>query len=211
MIDGKIESRVVGVLEAGSRTCPAPPGLSGASRPSPLAGQLEAALADLRRIAAAALLSERPGHTLRPTALVNEFWLRIAGRGDLNFQTRDQFLAYATTAIRHILVDYARRRRAERRGGGRVSQLEPEALEALPAEETEHERALIVAELLERLQRQNPRAGRVAEMRYFGQMNDAAIARVLDVSVRTVRNDWRAAKAWLAAEMADEPASASAD
>lgn len=211
MRQGNPESGVAGMpgslVSASALSAPA----SAPGRSSQLADQIQASLADLRRIAAAALASERPGHTLRPTALVNEFWLRIAGRGDLDFQTRDQFLAYATTAIRHILVDYARRRRAERRGGGRVTQLESVVIEALSAEEAEHERALIVAELLERLQSQNLRAARVAEMRYFGQMNDTAIARVLDVSVRTVRNDWRAAKAWLAAEMADEPAPASAD
>lgn len=177
-------------------------------QPSPLTDQLQDALADLRRIAAAALASERKGHTLPATAIVNEFWLRVAGRGDLNFETREQFLAYATTAIRHILIDYGRRRAAERRGGGRIVPLDQGALEAHPAEEAEQERALVVAELLEKLLSQNPRAARVAEMRYFGQMQDAAIARVLEVSVRTVRNDWRAAKAWLAAEMADESVSA---
>lgn len=197
-----------GILETVASAAPTAPRLGGSGQPSPLTDQLQEALVDLRRIAAAALMSERQGHTLPATAIVNEFWISIADRGDLCFESREQFLAYATTAIRHILVDYARRRRALRRGGGRVQSLDPEAARALPAEAPGQERALVVAELLERLQSQNPRAARVAEMRYFGQMQDAAIARVLDVSVRTVRNDWRAAKAWLAAEMADESASA---
>lgn len=197
-----------GILETVVIAAPTEPRPGGSGQPSPLTDQLQDALADLRRIAAAALASERQGHTLPATAIVNEFWLRVAGRGDLNFETREQFLAYATTAIRHILIDYGRRRGAARRGGGRLGPLDPGVVEALPAREAEQERALVVAELLEKLLSQNPRAARVAEMRYFGQMPDAAIARVLDVSVRTVRNDWRAAKAWLAAEMADEPASA---
>lgn len=176
---------------------------NGLARPflPPLAAQIEAALADLRRIAAAALAAERPGHTLRPTALVNEFWLSLVGRPEVAFESREQLLAYATKAIRHILVDYARRRRAARRGGGQVGSLEESCAATLTAESPVDERALAVAELLERLHEVNPRAAQVAEMRYFGEMKDPAIARVLGVSVRTVRNDWRAARAWLAVEM----------
>lgn len=208
MADGSFERS----QETGFDHPPAPPvPPSPASSSQPLDAQIQAALADLRRIAVAALASERPGHTLRPTALVNEFWLTLADRGDLTFDSREQFLAYATKAIRHILVDYGRRRNALRRGGGKVGSLAPGSLDHLAAEQGAHQRALIVAELLERLQVENPRAARVAEMRYFGQMNDAAIARVLEVSVRTVRNDWRAARAWLAAEMADESAPSSSD
>lgn len=173
----------------------------------PVTSSVAAVLDDLRAIAASALSEERPGHTLQPTALVHEFYLRLAateGRGDLRFPTREHLLAYATRAIGHILVDHARRRNAAKRGGGGVRHLSdadglPEG-PAMPAQA----QVLAIAELLAELEKANPRAARVAQMRYYGQMPDAAIARVLGVSVRAVRGDWRAARAWLAAELIDE-------
>lgn len=164
-------------------------------------------LDDLRTIAAVALNEERPGHTLQPTALVHEFYLRLAateGQGELRFPSREHLLAYATRAIGHILVDHARHRNAAKRGGGAVRCLSdadkvPEG-RAIP----DQAQVLTIAELLAELETANPRAARVAQMRYYGQMPDAAIARVLGVSVRVVRGDWSAARAWLAAELTDE-------
>lgn len=165
------------------------------------------ALDDLRHIAAIALAHERPGHTLQPTALVHEFWLRLAaseGYDELRFPSRDHLLAFAAEAIGNILVDHARRRNALKRGGGR----QPVALDAHephgdPEEARAHERAMEVAELLERLESEHLLSARVARMRYFGQMEMGAIARVLDVSPRSVSNYWRAARAWLACELGD--------
>ncbi len=169
---------------------------------------IAAVIEDLRPIAAAALDGERPGHTLQPTALVHEFYIRLAateGRGDLRFPTREHLLAYATRAIGHVLIDHARRRKAAKRGGGEVRSFrDADHVPHGPAVRA-HDHVLAIAELLGELERANPRAARVAQMRYYGQMPDASIARVLDVSVRTVRGDWRAARAWLAAELTDDP------
>lgn len=167
-----------------------------------------AVLDDLRAIAASALTAERPGHTLQPTALVHEFYLRLAaseGHGDLRFPSREHLLAYATRAIGHILVDHARRRNAAKRGGGGGVRSLSEA-DGVPEDRfmPAQVQVLAIAELLTELESANPRAARVAQMRFYGQMPDASIARVLGVSVRTVRGDWQAARAWLAAEMTDE-------
>ncbi|MFI4915170.1 MAG: ECF-type sigma factor [Phycisphaerales bacterium JB060] len=171
-----------------------------------VSSSVAAVLDDLRAIAASALTEERPGHTLQPTALVHEFYLRLAateGRGDLRFPSREHLLAYATRAIGHILVDHARRRNAVKRGGGSTRCLSDADSVPGSAGAMAQAQVLTIAELLAELERANPRAARVAQMRYYGQMPDAAIARVLDVSVRTVRGDWQAARAWLAAEMTD--------
>jgi len=183
----------------------------GEGRGGELNALLEVALRDLRVIAAGALAHERPGHTLQPTALVNEFWLRLAAResgggegGSLSFQSYEHFLAYAARAIGHILVDHARARNAAKRGGGQESvSLDLEGQPEPPDRPTHEDEVLHIAELLARLEISNPRAGRVAQMRWYAGMGDLAIARVLGVSERTVRNDWRAARAWLAAELRD--------
>lgn len=165
------------------------------------------ALGDLRQIAAVALAHERPGHTLQPTALVHEFWLRLAaseGYNELRFPSRDHLLAYAAEAIGNILVDHARRRNALKRGGGRqLISLADHQTPADPQEDRAHERAMDVAELLVRLESEHPLAGRVARMRYFGQMEMGSIGQVLEVSPRSVSNYWRAARAWLACELGD--------
>lgn len=177
----------------------------------PTAGHLGPALAeavaDLRRIAAAAMAGERGNHTLQPTALVNEFYLKLAaskGYDELRFPSKDHLLAYATEAIANILIDHARRKNAFKRGGG----VAPTSVDGgdIPDNRDEAvvaERATLIAELLAKLEIEHPLAARVARMRYFGHMNDAAIANVLGVSIRSVSNYWRAARAWLATELAD--------
>ena len=173
----------------------------------PLEADLAYALGDLRQIAAVALAHERPGHTLQPTALVHEFWLRLAaseGYDELRFPTRDHLLAYAAEAIGNILVDHARRRNALKRGGGRQPvSLDGHEAPGDPQEARTRERAMDVAELLERLESEHPLAARVARMRYFGQMEVGSIAQVLEVSPRSVSNYWRAARAWLACELGE--------
>lgn len=164
-------------------------------------------LADLRRIAAAAMAGERGSHTLQPTALVNEFYLKLAaskGYDELRFPSKDHLLAYATEAIANILIDHARRKKALKRGGGVAPvSLDGWDIPADRAEEVAAERATLIAELLAKLEIEHPLAAKVARMRYFGHMNDAAIANVLDVGHRSVFNYWRAARAWLATELAD--------
>ena len=133
---------------------------------------------------------ERPDHTLTPTALANEAWLRLANCEE-DFSNRSHFFAVAANAMRRVLVDHARARNAEKRGGGEVIRLEdidPAAPSStLPA----------LDEALDALARTDPRAVRVVEMRYFSGLTHAEIAEVLNLDRRTVDRDWAFARAWL--------------
>lgn len=162
---------------------------------------LSGLLSDLRQLAAARLANERPGHTLQPTALVHELWLRIAGREDVRFDSKEAFLAYAAEAIRHILVDHARRRNAVRRGGGR-GRVDVAALDELPmATGPRGDRwAVALLELeqeLDLLKSRHPRSAQVFELRYFGGLSNERVATHLGVSTKTVQADWAAACGWL--------------
>jgi len=155
---------------------------------------------EIRRIAHRHVQREREGHTLQTTALVNEAYLRLAGSGNIAWQNRSHFFAVVAQVMRHILIDYARRRHYVKYGG--EAQRVPFD-EALAAKETflmSQPRAaelLALDEALAELAKLDPRKGRVVELRYFGGLSLAETAEVLEVSLMTVRRDWRAAKAWL--------------
>lgn len=145
---------------------------------------------ELRRIAEVQLRRERRGHTLQPTALVHEAYLKLAG-GDLAVENRAHFLAIAARAMRQALVDHARRRRRAKRGGG----MKRTTLTAGSwSEELDLDELLALDDALSELE---PRQRRVVECRFFGGMEEQEIAAVLDVSARTVRRDWVKARAWL--------------
>jgi RNA polymerase sigma factor (TIGR02999 family) len=152
---------------------------------------------ELRRLAASYLRNELPGHTLQPTALVHEAFLRLAG-GALDCENRSQFYGIAAHLMRQILIDHARARRTVKRGGG---------LQHLAFDEellVSHERdADLVAldEALESLAALDPRKARVVEMRFFGGLSVRESAEVLQVSEVTVRRDWQFAKTWLLREI----------
>jgi RNA polymerase sigma factor (TIGR02999 family) len=149
---------------------------------------------DLRRLASSQLRAERPGHTLQPTALVHELYLRLFSGEPPDWQDRAHFLAMAARALRHIIVDYARQRRAKKRGGAQT-RLDLETLQVpgvLP-----DDRVLEVEEALRRLESLEPRAASVVELRFFGGMSEKEIAAVLDISVPTVKRDWTFARSWL--------------
>lgn len=151
---------------------------------------------ELRRLAAAYLAGERSNHTLQATALVNEAWLRIGERSAVD---REHFLALAAQAMRRVLIDHARTRDRDKRGGGawqRVTLAEP----VTPGGTTEVD-ILEIHEVLERLAARDARAARVVELRFFGGLSIDETARVLGVSSGTVDNDWFAAKAWLGREL----------
>ena len=149
---------------------------------------------ELRRIAHRYVQRERDGHTLQTTALVNEAYLRLAGQQKVDWQNRAHFFAVTAQVMRHILIDHARRRRYEKHGGG---------IQRVPIEDasvmTEQRAAELIAldEALGELAELDPRKGRVVELRYFGGLSLEETAEVLEVSLMTVRRDWRAAKAWL--------------
>lgn len=155
---------------------------------------------ELHALAEAMFRRERGGHTLQPTALVNEAFIRLI-QHPVDAQSRAHFIALAARDMRHILVDHARKHKAAKRGAGRVLEL-PEGHEILsPAQSVE---ILALNELLERLAKENKREARVVELRFFGGLTNAEIAEVLGVSERTVRNDWSFAQAWLRRELAKD-------
>lgn len=156
---------------------------------------------ELRALAARHLAGERPDHTLQPTALVNEAFLKLVDQRETEWASRGHFLAIASTAMRRVLLEHARSRLAAKRGGGaqRVTLFEvPSAL----AEEPE---ALVVLDgVLEQFARVDPTGAKVVELRYFGGLDTAEAADVLGVSTRTVERGWRAARAWLRDRLAEE-------
>lgn len=158
--------------------------------------------AELRRIAHRRLGGERADHTLGTTALVHEAYLKLVDLERLNWQNRAQFMAIVSRLMRQILVDYARRRRAGRRGGGRPKvELEAvaEYLAASSAEPTEE--VLALHQALERLEKINDRHARIVECRFFGGMSIAETAEALSLSPATVKRDWVMARAWLNREL----------
>jgi RNA polymerase sigma-70 factor (ECF subfamily) len=149
---------------------------------------------ELRRIAHRYMQRERNGHTLQTTALVNEAYLRLAGQQKIQWQSRAHFFAVSAQVMRHILIDHARRRHYAKRGG-EASQVQLEDTAAM----SQQLAAELVAldEALDELAKLDPRKARVVELRYFGGLSLEETAEVLEISVMTVRRDWRAAKAWL--------------
>jgi RNA polymerase sigma factor (TIGR02999 family) len=148
---------------------------------------------DLRHIARKHMRREDSGHTLQTTALVNEAYLRLEG-GRVRWQNRAHFFAVASRAMRYILVDYARRSRYQKRGGG----LRPLSLEDTAFVPREQSADLVaLEEALRALAKIDPRRARVVELRYFGGLELKEVAVVLEVSPATVLRDWNLAKAWL--------------
>ena len=153
---------------------------------------------ELRRIAHHRLRAEQTGHTLDTTGLVHEAYLRLVGGEDLAFESRSHLLAVAAQAMRHVLIDSAQSRKAQKRGGGNV----PLSLDAAPlVAETRSEDLLALDEALTRLGAIDARQARVVECRYFGGMSIEETAVALQTSPATVKRDWTLARAWLNREL----------
>jgi RNA polymerase sigma factor (TIGR02999 family) len=159
---------------------------------------LPLAYEELRALAANLLRGRRRVDAMRATSLVHEAWLRLAPHGGMSVRGRGHFLAIAARAMRHVLVDNARREHALKRGGDRerVGLLDDLAGALEPDPDL-----LAVDEALTRLSRLDPRKGRVVELRFFGGLELEETAEVLGVSVATVKRDWVLAKAWLHREI----------
>lgn len=156
---------------------------------------------DLKRMAARRLSAERAGHTLQPTALVNEAYLRLAAQNNARWRNRGHFFAMAAGMMRRILVDHARARHRHKRGGGAITiSLDPRL--GLHAE-TDLD-ILAVDEALDRLGRIDAPKARVVELRFFGGLSIPETARALDCSTATIDRHWAAAKAWLFRELRSE-------
>jgi RNA polymerase sigma factor (TIGR02999 family) len=154
--------------------------------------------AELRRIAARSLRAERRDHTLQPTALVNEAYLRLVHQQNASWQNRAHFLGCAARLMRNILVDHARAHRADKRGGGQLRvTLGEEALQTGGPEVD----VLALDAALERLSGQDEQKGRIVELRYFGGLSNEETAEALGVSERTVKRGWALARAWLRREL----------
>jgi RNA polymerase sigma factor (TIGR02999 family) len=158
---------------------------------------------ELRRLALDHLRRERPDHTLQPTALVNEVYLRLVDQRRVSWQTRAQFFGLAAQLMRHVLVDHARTRAAAKRGGG-LSKLSLD--EARIAPEQVAAELVALDEALVRLAAVDERKSRVVEMRFFAGLSVEETAEALGVSDKTVMRDWRIAKAWLHRELSGEGA-----
>jgi RNA polymerase sigma factor (TIGR02999 family) len=140
--------------------------------------------------------------TLQTTALVHEAYLRLIDQRRVEWKGRTHFYAIGAQALRRALVDHARGRKREKRGGGRVRL---ELAEDIALDRSRTEDVLAVDEALERLAALDPRQARIVELRFFGQLDVAEVAEALGVSKRTVEADWTAAKAWLRRELARGP------
>lgn len=159
---------------------------------------------EVRALAAWYLNEERSGHTLQPTALANEVFLKMGGKERGKFTSKTQFMAAAAQAIRRVLVDHARGKRRQKRGGG---------VKAVPIGGSEVEikptglslDAIVeLEEALEELEKLKPRAAKVVVQKFFGGMTLSEIAKELDIADSTVSADWDAARAWLKARMSGE-------
>lgn len=157
---------------------------------------------ELRAMARGRLANERKGHTLSPTAVVNEVYMKLARQQRIAAPDRTRFLAVAATTMRRVLVDYARTRRRHKRGGGEAN---------VPLDDVEHmlsesEAAEVLAldDALTRLSEINPRGAEVVQQRFYAGLSLEETAALLGVSSKTVQRDWIAARAWLRKEVARE-------
>jgi RNA polymerase sigma-70 factor (ECF subfamily) len=161
---------------------------------------------ELRRLARLQLRDERPGHTLQPTALVNEAYLRLVSDQARDWQNRAHFIGVSVSVMRRILIDHARRKRALKRGLGEEPLHELEDYAGLSYQQADELVALNIA--LDTLEKMNSRHRQVVELRYFGGLSNEETAEVLKVSPITVKRDWVVARAWLKSQLRPEhPAS----
>jgi RNA polymerase sigma factor (TIGR02999 family) len=157
---------------------------------------------ELRKIAESYLQHERGEHTLQPTALINEAYLRLVKEDHPSFENRKKFFAFAARLMRQVLVDHARSAGAEKRGGGVAKIPLNEAVDFVP--DRVHE-FLALNEALDGLAQMSPRKAQVIELRYFGGLSAEETAEMLDVSISTISREQRMAEAWLSQAMAESP------
>lgn len=153
---------------------------------------------ELRRMAESYLRRERSDHTLQPTALVHEAYLRLIEQKNIKWKNREHFIGVAATMMRRILINYAMGRKREKRGGG---EFKLSLAEADRFTEGADVNLIVLDEALKKLAETYPQQSRTVELRFFGGLSIEETARVLDVSDSTVERNWRFARAWLAREL----------
>jgi len=153
---------------------------------------------ELHRLAVGHLRRERPDHTLQPTALVHEAYIKLVAQRNADWQSRVHFFAVASKLMRRILIDYARRHLRVKRGGRQAKLSLDEVLLVSP---DRPDKVLALDESLTRLEKLDARQGRIVELRYFGGLTVEEAAEILGVSPTTVRREWTSAKAWLYGEL----------
>lgn len=154
----------------------------------------------LREVAHGQLLRERQGHTLETTALVHEAYIKLVDQEQATFHNRSHFLAIAAIAMRRILISYARKRNAEKRGGNETPVT---FLDGMAARQARTEELIDLDEALKKLHKMNERQADIVQYRFFGGLTYKEIAKVTGDTEHSVRYDWRVARAWLKREMSD--------
>ena len=153
---------------------------------------------ELRALAAAFMRAQSPGHTLQPTALVNEAYVRLAKSSPEALRSRSHFLAVAAKAMRHVLINHSHAKNTAKRGGS-ATRVSLTSLDG--TEEMDHLEIMAIHEALERLEELDPRRATVVEAKVFGGLTNDEVAEVLGVSTTTVESEWRTGRAWLAKDL----------
>jgi len=170
-------------------------------RPAPASELFPLIYGELRRVAGRYLGRERRNHTLQPTALVNEAWLRLQNERGAHWQGRTHGLALAAQAMRRLLVDHGRHQKRQKRGGGAQNVVLDDLIKAASTAAVPIEDLLTLEAALTRFEAIDPRGAQVVVLRFFSGMSSPEVAEHLGVSVRTVESDWTHARAWLKREL----------
>lgn len=155
----------------------------------------------LREVAHGQLRRERRGHTFQTTALVNEAYLKMVDQDKASFHNRSHFLAIAALAMRRILISYARKKNAEKRGGNNMPVT---FIDGMAARQAESEELIDLDDALQKLEKMNENQAKIVEYRFFGGLTYKEIAQVVGETEHSVRYDWRVARAWLKREMSEK-------
>jgi RNA polymerase sigma factor (TIGR02999 family) len=203
------DTRIAGLSVAGDaqdRASEIVADLSGEGGGTPTSTEelLQLVYEDLRRLAERYMSRERRGHTLQPTALVHEVYLKLVDQTRANWKGRSHFFAVGARVMRRLLIDHARGRGREKRGGARQRVTLAESLSPSAERGLDFEELLSLNTALEQLAAVEARAAQVVEMRFFGGLTIPEVAHVLGVSTRTVEGDWTYARAWLRRELSGE-------
>jgi RNA polymerase sigma factor (TIGR02999 family) len=173
--------------------------------PAPANDLFPSIYGELRRVAQRYLGRERQNHTLQPTALVHEAWVRLQNERDAQWQGKTHGLALGAQAMRRILVDHGRQQKRDKRGGGAQKVVLDDLLQAAATQAVPVEDLLTLEAALSRLEAIDPRAAQVVVLRFFSGLTNPEVAEHLGLSVRTVEADWTHARAWLRRELDRHP------